>query len=311
MDFYAVALCFAACAFAALAGFAARHDVAARLRMKGYRRKLGAERQSMQMNSGAKPDVLDRVLALAARLSHRSQAQGSKWSTLARLCEPADLEKRCLLAGLASTVNASGFFEARLMVVLAGAAGGFVLGFMGSGILALLLGIAGAAFGWLLPSYALTAKARQRVDDVERCLPEMLDVVSLGLRSGLSFDRSLEFYLDNFDNLLASAMRLARDQYAQGLVARDEALVNMAASFDSPALSQVVGSIVRSLRFGASLAEPLEDAARQARANYKARKEEEVAKAPVKMMVPTGTLILPAMLILVLGPVMLELAGGA
>lgn len=310
MDLYATALCFAACAFAALVGFAARHGIAARLRVKGYRRKLGADRQSIQLSLGAKPDAIDRVLLLTAELSRRNQAQGSRWSTLARLCEPADLEQRCLLAGLARTVNAVGFFEARLTVALTGAACGFVLGFMGSGTLALLLACAGAAFGWLLPSLALTAKARQRVDDVERCLPEMLDVVSLGLRSGLSFDRSLGFYLDNFDNLLASAMRSAHDQYVQGLVARDEALANMAASFDSPALSQVVGSIIRSLRFGASLAEPLEDAARQTRANYKARKEEEVAKAPVKMMVPTGALILPAMLILVLGPVMLELAGG-
>ena len=43
---------------------------------------------------------------------------------------------------------------------------------------------------------------------------------------------------------------------------------------------------------------------------YRARRQEQVAKAPVKMMVPTGTLILPAMLIMVLGPVLLEMAGG-
>ena len=37
-----------------------------------------------------------------------------------------------------------------------------------------------------------------------------------------------------------------------------------------------------------------------------------MARAPttVKMMVPTGTLILPAMLLLVLGPVLLELMEG-
>lgn len=35
-----------------------------------------------------------------------------------------------------------------------------------------------------------------------------------------------------------------------------------------------------------------------------------MAKAPVKMMMPTGALILPAMLLLVLGPVLLELANG-
>ena len=48
----------------------------------------------------------------------------------------------------------------------------------------------------------------------------------------------------------------------------------------------------------------------RASSGYKARRQEAVAKAPVKMMVPTGVLILPAMLMLVLGPVLLELAGG-
>lgn len=68
--------------------------------------------------------------------------------------------------------------------------------------------------------------------------------------------------------------------------------------------------MVRSLRFGSSLAGSLEAAAAEARAEHRARLEERVAKAPVKMMMPTGALILPAMLLLVLGPVLLELANG-
>ena len=68
--------------------------------------------------------------------------------------------------------------------------------------------------------------------------------------------------------------------------------------------------IVRSLRFGSTLAPDLEAAASEARARHRAQVEERVAKAPVKMMVPTGALILPAMLILVLGPVLLELMQG-
>jgi len=54
----------------------------------------------------------------------------------------------------------------------------------------------------------------------------------------------------------------------------------------------------------------LDDAAVQSRAAWKAQLEEKVAKAPVKMMLPTGTLILPAMLLLVMGPILLELANG-
>lgn len=65
-----------------------------------------------------------------------------------------------------------------------------------------------------------------------------------------------------------------------------------------------------SLRFGTSLGEVLEQSAEQARAARKAQVEERVVKAPVKMMIPTGTLILPAMLLLVLGPVLLELMEG-
>ena len=56
--------------------------------------------------------------------------------------------------------------------------------------------------------------------------------------------------------------------------------------------------------------EGLEEAAQESRNLYKAKQEEIVSKAPVKMMIPTGTLIFPAMLILVLGPILLELGSG-
>lgn len=75
---------------------------------------------------------------------------------------------------------------------------------------------------------------------------------------------------------------------------REDALRDLAASYDSPLFARVVESMVRSLRFGSSLAEGLESAAAEARAVHRAQVEERVAKAPVKMMVPTGTLILPA-----------------
>ena len=87
-------------------------------------------------------------------------------------------------------------------------------------------------------------------------------------------------------------------------------LRDLARSYDCEQLARVVESMVRSLRFGTSLAERLEDASGQVRAAYRSSLEEKVAKAPVKMMLPTGTLILPAMLLLVMGPVLLELARG-
>ena len=84
----------------------------------------------------------------------------------------------------------------------------------------------------------------------------------------------------------------------------------LAASYDCAQLTRVVDGVVRSLRLGTALTGTLEEAAEQSRACYRTMLEERVAKAPVKMMLPTGTLILPAMLMLVMGPILLELAGG-
>ena len=117
-------------------------------------------------------------------------------------------------------------------------------------------------------------------------------------------------YLDHFDTLLSHSLASARQQWALGLARRDDALRSVAETYDSALFSRAIESVIRSLRYGSSLAEGLEAAAREARASYRALKQEQVAKAPVKMMVPTGTLMLPAMLILVLGPMLLELVGG-
>jgi hypothetical protein len=73
---------------------------------------------------------------------------------------------------------------------------------------------------------------------------------------------------------------------------------------------ETVEGIIRSLRFGTSLSSDLSEQAASARASRRAKLEERVAKAPVKMLLPVGALILPAMLMLVLGPILLELMNG-
>jgi tight adherence protein C len=95
-----------------------------------------------------------------------------------------------------------------------------------------------------------------------------------------------------------------------GLSTREDSLRAMEAEYASPLLSRVVDSMVRSLRFGTPMSESLEAAAIEARETHRARMEERVAKVAVKMMLPVGALILPAMLLLVMGPVLLELMDG-
>lgn len=236
---------------------------------------------------------------------------GSRRPALARfLGESAWLEARLDAAGLRGVVSAAAFWEVRARAAVLGAALGGVAGACLSPQVAGLLALLGLAAGWRLPKSAVAECVKVRADHMERHLAEMLDVMALGLRSGLSFERSLDLYLGHFDSMLAQSFERAKVQWSCGLMTREEALRNVAASYDSPVMARVVEDMVRSLRFGSSLAEGLEMAAEEVRSSYRSRKEEQVAKAPVKMMVPTGALILPAMLILVLGPVLLELMEG-
>ena len=252
------------------------------------------------------------VIRLAMRLGHpgrgapprapaRALRRGRKGSS------STDLVKR---AGLEGRVDEDGLRAARLRLAGMGAAAGAVVGAVISLEMGLLLAAVAAAAGLYAPTWALRRLERERALELERSLPEMLEVVALGLRSGLSFDRSFQLYSMHFPSSFARSCASAQKSWSLGLRTRDEALRELAQSYRSDQLERTAERIVRSLRFGSALAPDLEAAAAEARARRRSQVEERVAKAPVKMMVPTGALILPAMLILILGPILLELMQG-
>lgn len=306
-------------AMAGAAGFGAALGTlwrAARQRAR-YRASLRSQREEgapwllgAAVSEGGAGSVDGRVIAFATTVDQR--VASPRFLALAPQALRARpwMEGPVARAGLEGQLGSAGFWETRVRLGLAGALGGGAVGLLVSGELGLIMALGGLALGWRALPRAIRQRERHRAEAMERDLSEMLDVVALGMRSGLSFDRSLQLYTEHFQTLLAASFRSAFRQWACGLASREEALRATAASYDSSLLGRVVENIVRSLRFGSTLADNLEDAAREARAAYRARKQEQVAKAPVKMMIPTGVLILPAMLMLVLGPVLLELAGG-
>ncbi len=218
--------------------------------------------------------------------------------------------ERAKAAGCEKDITVSAYCEARTRLTVLGVLAGLLAGVLFSTELALLLGFAGAVLGRTSLSRDVDEARKSRAVGAERHLSEMLEVVALGLRSGLTFDRSFELYGSHFDSEFAHVCAKTHRRWSLGLSTREDALRDLAASYDCSELSRVVDSIIRSLRFGSALAGILEEAASESRATYRTALEERVAKAPVKMMLPTGTLILPAMLLLVMGPILLELAAG-
>ena len=259
----------------------------------------------------------DRILRYAERLTRRlftGETESITPSVRAKRAGQtragASYQSWAPVAGCSKDITVSAFCEARTRLTIVGALAGALVGAVFSVELAVLLALVASLLARALPMRSVKAAARKRAVEAERHLSEMLEVVALGLRSGLTFDRSFALYGSHFDNEFARSCTKAYRKWSLGLMTREEALRDFAASYDCDQLSRIVDSVIRSLRFGSALSGILSEAAAQSRETYRTSMAERVAKAPVKMMLPTGTLILPAMLLLVLGPILLELAGG-
>lgn len=143
------------------------------------------------------------------------------------------------------------------------------------------------------------APARQ---DVGPQIPVMLDIVTLGLSAGLSFDSSLELYCERYHDALALALGRERLRWQLGVVTRAEGLRVLAGELEQPSLGELAGVVEESLELGLPLAGTLEREAGQLRAEQRSRVEERIEQVPVRMLIPLGTLIVPAMLMAILGP---------
>lgn len=181
--------------------------------------------------------------------------------------------------------------------------------------------VASAASSWwaLVPCLAFAAVAsgrapqllerreheqRRRAIDAE--LDVLSDTISMGVKSGLSFDAALELYCARFSGPLAQELEKARLVWENGLASRRRALQDMSRRVGSKELTRFCGTVLQALERGAPLSAVLDAFSEDLRDERQAQLEERVEKVPVKMLVPTGTCILPAMLILVMGPALVQ-----
>ena len=135
-------------------------------------------------------------------------------------------------------------------------------------------------------------------------VPSMLDIITLGLEAGLSFDASLELYCERYQGLLAGALNSMLMSWRLGVISRSEGLARVAKSTDAPSLIEVAGIVEEALELGLPLAATLTRQADNLRASRRSLVEERIERVPVKMLIPMGTLIVPAMLLAILGPLL-------
>lgn len=133
---------------------------------------------------------------------------------------------------------------------------------------------------------------------------EMVEVVRLGLSAGLSFDAALELYCVQRPGALSRRLNRARLSWQMGIGTREGELAAAARDTGMRPLESFAAAVAQALSLGAPLGETLAGQSREMRAAHRADAEREIERIPVKLLVPTGTLILPALLLSIVGPLL-------
>jgi tight adherence protein C len=187
---------------------------------------------------------------------------------------------------------------------------GFALGVAGvvptnQGVIA---GTLAGVIGMVAPSFWLDKRKADRQTTFRRAIPDALDVIVICLEGGSSLPaaiRRVATELKSAHPLLALELNIVQREIQLGRSA-GEALKNFADRSDLEEIRSLASVVQQSEKYGASLVKALRVHAETLRSNRMLYAEEMAQKAVIKMLLPTALCIMPALFIVVLGPIMME-----
>lgn len=154
--------------------------------------------------------------------------------------------------------------------------------------------------GWVLPKFALERRAAKRLLDIDREMPELVDLLVTTVEAGVGFTSALQMVSRRVEGPLGEELRLALQEQNMGMSIED-ALRHMLSRVDSGSVRAFVQAILQGQTLGVSIGKILRDLAVDMRKRRRQQAEERAQKAPTKILFPLVLLILPALLIIALG----------
>lgn len=173
--------------------------------------------------------------------------------------------------------------------------------FTKAGGLAVPVALAGAGLAWILPQTVVRVRGQRRMDEVDRRLPELVDVLIATVEAGLGFAGSLQLVASRFDGPLGQELRLMLREQSMGL-STEQALSNLLARCDTPSVHAFARAVTQGEALGVSIGQMLRNLASEVRKRRRQALRERIMKAPVKMLFPLIFLIFPALFMVLLYP---------
>ncbi len=215
------------------------------------------------------------------------------------------LDRQIMLAGLGATwtPNALAGLWFLLMIVFAGLFFMMTVGKPNMGFLQkFLMVLLGAVMGSVMPLLSLRMKIKKRQDSILRQLPEVLDLLSVSVSAGLSFDAALRNIVGRMNGpFILECQRMLQD-IRLGKTRRN-ALRDLADRCDVQDVSLFATSIIQAEQLGASMSHTLEVQADNIRERRRQFVKAQAMKTPVKILFPLILFVFPAIFIILFFPI--------
>jgi tight adherence protein C len=164
------------------------------------------------------------------------------------------------------------------------------------------------AFGYFAPAYWLESKVRARKLRIEESFPNALDLMQVSIEAGLGFDAAMTRV---GNELKRPSPEIAQEfltvQYqVQAGRPREVALREMAERIGLDSIHSFATVVNQSIKFGTSMAQAMTTYADELRQTREIRAQEMANKLPVKMSAVMASLMLPALVMMTIGPVVIR-----
>lgn len=245
-----------------------------------------------QSSSAATESALRKSTAME-RLGTALPTLNSMQEPAQRLVEAAGLAPRFTggsLIGTSAVLCASGVILGMVMLASKGYTG---TEFAEIGMLAALLAAT--------PVVMVSSKATRRRDDIDRSLPDTMDLLVVSVEAGLALEGALQRVSARGSNPLTREIQRTLNEISLGR-RRYDALASMGVRCQVQPLQTLVNAMNQAERTGMQMGPVLRAQSEQIRTRRRQIAEEKAMKAPLKMLFPLAFFIFPAMFLVILGP---------
>ena len=165
----------------------------------------------------------------------------------------------------------------------------------------LVIVVVGVLLGYFAPNMFLYQRSYDRQNQIQKGLPDAIDLLTISVESGLGFDAALQQVARNTTGPLAEEFaRVLREmQIGQG---RNDALRGLSERTNLADLRSFVSALAQADSFGIPIGQVLRVQSSEMRVKRRQKAEEKAQQVPVKITVPLIFCILPCLFISVMGP---------